>query len=85
MVKKSISVTDRQADWLKSQIASGHYGNESEVIRDLIRRRQAPSDSEQEIEQLRAALDKGLKSGFSYRSLDDIWEEARRETLAKHG
>jgi antitoxin ParD1/3/4 len=81
MVKKSISITDRQADWLKSQITSGHYGNESEVIRDLIRRRQAPSESEQgqeDIESIRAALIKGEESGIEYRSLEDIWAEARK-------
>ena len=41
MVKKSISVTEQQEQWVKSQISSGHFGNESEVIRDLIRERQA--------------------------------------------
>ena len=40
MVKKSISVTDQQDRWIKSQIESGHFGNESEVIRELIRERQ---------------------------------------------
>jgi len=40
MVKKSISVTDRQDEWIKAQIASGHFGNESEVVRELIRERQ---------------------------------------------
>ena len=40
MVKKSISVTDRQDAWIKAQIASGHFGNESEVVRELIRERQ---------------------------------------------
>ena len=33
MVKKSISVTDRQDGWIKAQIASGHFGNESKVPR----------------------------------------------------
>lgn len=27
MVKKSISVTDQQSEWMKAQIATGHYGN----------------------------------------------------------
>ncbi len=36
MVKKSISVTENQEQWVKSQIDSGRFGNESEVFRDLI-------------------------------------------------
>ncbi|MFV1985156.1 MAG: type II toxin-antitoxin system ParD family antitoxin [Thiohalomonadales bacterium] len=40
MIKKSISVTDHQNDWIKTQIKTGHFGNESEVIRELIRERQ---------------------------------------------
>jgi len=40
MVKKSISVTGQQDSWIKAQIKTGHYGNESEVVRELIRERQ---------------------------------------------
>ena len=34
MIKKTITVTDQQEAWIKSRIASGHYGNDSEFIRD---------------------------------------------------
>ena len=30
MVKKSISITDQQDSWIKSQISTGHFGNESQ-------------------------------------------------------
>jgi antitoxin ParD1/3/4 len=40
MVKKSISVTNQQDSWIKAQIKTGHYGNESVVVRELIRERQ---------------------------------------------
>lgn len=40
MVKKSISVTEQQDAWISVQIETGRYGNESEVVRDLIRERQ---------------------------------------------
>ena len=46
MVKKSISVTVQQNAWLKAQIETGYYGNESEVIRELIRERQLPGPEE---------------------------------------
>ena len=75
MVKRSISLTEQQAAWIKSQIESGNYGNESEVLRDLIRERVA---REEEILTIRAALIEGEKSGLGTRSVEDIWAEAEK-------
>ncbi len=78
MVKKSISVTEKQEQWVKSQISSGQFGNESEVFRDLIRERQAKEkETPEEIQAIRQALLEGEKNGFSEKSIDDIWNEAR--------
>ncbi|MGB5245967.1 MAG: type II toxin-antitoxin system ParD family antitoxin [Woeseia sp.] len=86
MVKKSISITDQQDSWIKSQIKTGHYGNESEVVRELIRERQLrDQETPAEIEAIRAALIEGEESGFSNRSVDEIWEDARQRHKAKHG
>ncbi len=86
MVKKSISVTDQQDSWIKAQIRTGHYGNESEVVRELIRERQLrDQETPAEIEAIRAALIEGEESGFSNRSVDEIWEDARQRHKAKHG
>ena len=86
MVKKSISVTDQQDSWIKAQIKTGHYGNESEVVRELIRERQLRDrETPAEIEAIRAALIEGEESGFSDRSVDEIWENARQRHRAKHG
>lgn len=59
-VRKTITLTDQQDSWIKSQIDAGHYTNDSEFIRDLIRRDQARSV---EIETIRAALIDGENSG----------------------
>lgn len=75
MVKRSISLTEQQAEWVRSQVESGHYGNESEVLRALIRDRVA---REEEILSIRAALVEGEKSGLSSTSVEDIWAEAQR-------
>ncbi|MCH8136969.1 MAG: type II toxin-antitoxin system ParD family antitoxin [Proteobacteria bacterium] len=86
MVKKSISVTEQQDRWIKAQIKTGHYGNESEVVRELIRERQLrDQETPAEIEAIRAALIEGEESGFSDRSVDEIWEDARQRHRAKHG
>lgn len=41
-VRKTITLTDKQDDWIKSQIKNGGFTNESEYIRDLVRRDQKP-------------------------------------------
>ena len=52
-VRKTITLTEQQDSWVKAQINAGHYTNDSEYIRDLIRREQERSA---EIEAIRSAL-----------------------------
>jgi antitoxin ParD1/3/4 len=59
-VRKTITLTDQQDDWIKAQVKGGHYTNDSECIRDLIRREQ---ERAAEIDAVRAALIEGEKSG----------------------
>ena len=59
-VRKTITLTDQQDNWVKAQITAGHYTNDSEYIRDLIRREQERSA---QIEATRAALIEGETSG----------------------
>ncbi|MGE3692624.1 MAG: type II toxin-antitoxin system ParD family antitoxin [Novosphingobium sp.] len=59
-VRKTITLTQQQNDWIAAQIAAGCYTNDSEAIRDLIRREQARSA---EIEAIRQALIEGEESG----------------------
>jgi antitoxin ParD1/3/4 len=39
-VRKPITLTNQQDDWIKSQVEGGDYTNDREYIRDLIRREQ---------------------------------------------
>lgn len=78
MVKKSITVTDQQDSWIKAQIEMGHYGNESEVVRELIRERQLREQtSSQEIEAIRAKLIEAEKNGFTDQSPAEILKEIK--------
>lgn len=79
-VKRSISVTEQQARWIREQIDSGHYNNESELFRDLIRDR---IRREAEIEKIQEALIEGERSGISSRSAEDVWAEARKRQKQK--
>ncbi len=59
ITRKTITVTAQQDDWIKARIAAGEFTNDSEYIRDLIRRDQA---SKADIETIRAARVKAEKS-----------------------
>ena len=70
-IRKTITLTEQQGNWIKSRINDGDFTNDSEYLRDLIRR-----DQEQlsEIHAIRTALIKGEKSGDSTRSVDEIMQ-----------
>lgn len=59
-VRKTISLTEQQDSWIATQIDAGRYTNDSEAIRDLIRREQ---ERGLEIESIRQALIQGEQSG----------------------
>ncbi len=78
MVKKSITVTDQQDRWIKAQIDMGHYGNESEVVRELIRERQLrEQETSREIEAIRAKLIRAEQSGFTDQSPAEILKDIK--------
>lgn len=60
VVRKTITLTEQQDAWIAAQIDAGSYTNDSEAIRDLIRREQERSF---EIETIRLALIEGERSG----------------------
>jgi antitoxin ParD1/3/4 len=80
-VRKTITFTEQQDQWIKAKIAGGQFTNDSEYIRDLVRRDQ---EKNAEIEAIRAALIEGERSGMSIRTPDDI-RKAVRERMREHG
>ena len=76
MVKKSITVTEQQDSWIKIQIETGHYGNESEVVRELIRERQLrEQEGAREVQVIRAKLREAEQAGFTRQSSDELLKE----------
>lgn len=73
IVRKSITFTEQQDFWIKRQIEKGDYTNDSEYLRDLVRRDQA---EQQKLDELKAALQEGLDSGKSDKTVEEIWKEA---------
>jgi len=81
MIKKSITVTAQQEEWIQAQLASGHYASDSEVVREAIREKQLRSA---EIERIRAALIQAEEGGFSSLGKEDIRRSVQDE-LKKNG
>lgn len=75
MATMNVSLPDQMKDWVETQADSGRYGNASEYVRDLIRRDQERQDA---IASIQKAIDEGIRSGVSTRSMDELLEEARR-------
>ncbi|MHA7832326.1 MAG: type II toxin-antitoxin system ParD family antitoxin [Flagellimonas sp.] len=80
-IRKSITFTEQQDLWIKQQIEKGDYTNDSEYLRDLVRKDQA---EQQKLDELRAAIQKGLDSGVSDRTVDQIWKEAEEQYVKKN-
>jgi antitoxin ParD1/3/4 len=59
-VRKTITLSEQQNAWISAQVSAGRYTNDSEAVRDLIRREQERSA---DVEAIRAALVEGERSG----------------------
>lgn len=81
-VRKTITLTDKQDQWVKAQIASGDYTNDSEYFRDLVRRDQEQSAK---FKALKKAIQEGLDSGISERTLGEIWAQAEERSMQRNG
>ena len=82
LVTKSITITDRQEQWIRAQVASGDYGSDSECFRTLIRQDQERNAT---FRALKEAVQEGVESGVSDRTVKEIWAEAEQRYEARHG
>lgn len=74
MVKKSITVTDKQEAFIQAQLATGRYATDSELIREALREKELRMA---EIDQLRAKLIASENSGVSDRTPAQIRAAAK--------
>jgi antitoxin ParD1/3/4 len=68
----SFALPESMRAYIDARVASGHYGNTSEYIRDLIRKDQA----EEAKARLRALIEEGLLSGPA-----QPWSQADEDEL----
>jgi len=60
MATMNISLPDPMRDWVEAQIKTGQYANNSDYLRDLIRKDQRNTEK---LKSLQAAITQGFASG----------------------
>lgn len=78
-IRKTVTFTKKQDEWIKSQITAGEFTNDSEYLRDLVRRDQAKNAK---FSILKAAITEGLESGISHKSLPDLMKDVEERMQA---
>ena len=78
-VRKTVMLTDQQERWIKARIAAGGITSDSKYIRELIRR-----DREEgtKLRALKSAIQEGLDSGVSEKTVPQIIEEVEARLRA---
>lgn len=71
MHRKTITLTDQQDSWIKSQVELGDFGNDSEFISSLLRKEMLRNEAESELSQM---IDDAEKSGLSEKSSKMVWD-----------
>ncbi len=74
MARQSISFTEPNDEWLKSQVENQEYSSKSELVNDLIR--QARKQQIQ-IDWIRAKLERAERSGFTNDSKEQILNRSK--------
>ena len=74
MARQSISFTQPNEEWLKSQVDNQKYSSKSELVNDLIR--QARKQQVQ-IDWIKAKIDKAEESGFTKDNKKDILRQSK--------
>ena len=80
MATMNVSLPKKMKDWVEKRAAEGSFANSSDYIRDLIREDEERQRAHDEI---MAAAESGLASGFSDRTPAEIRDAVREEMKTK--
>ena len=79
MARQSISLTEPNDEWLKSQVENKEYSSKSELVNDLIRQAR---NQQKQIDWIRAKLERAEASGFTTNSKAQILAKSKAELNA---
>lgn len=69
MTRQSISFTEPNDEWLRTQVESKEYSSKSELVNDLVRQARK---QQRQIDWLRTKLENAANSGFTNDSKEQI-------------
>jgi Uncharacterised protein family (UPF0156). len=75
MARQSISLTEPNDQWLKSQVDNNEYSSKSELVNDLIRQAR---NQQRQIDWIRLKLETAESSGFTSDSKEDILKASKK-------
>ncbi|MBO6537675.1 MAG: type II toxin-antitoxin system ParD family antitoxin [Balneolaceae bacterium] len=75
MARQSISLTEPNDLWLKSQVEKKEYSSKSELVNDLIRQAR---NQQSQIDFVKLKLEKAEKSGFTNDRKKEILEASKK-------
>lgn len=75
MARQSISLTEPNNKWLKSQIENNEYSSKSELVNDLIRQAR---NQQKQVDWIKLKLETAERSGFTNESQEDILKAAKQ-------
>ena len=74
MTRQSISLTQPNDEWLKTQVESKEYSSKSELVNDLVRQARK---QQRQIDWLSSKLERAENSGFTNDSKEQILLESK--------
>jgi antitoxin ParD1/3/4 len=74
MIRQSISFTEPNDEWLKSQIDNKEYSSKSELVNDLIRQAR---NQQKQIDWIRSKLERAEESGFTTDTKTQILKQSK--------
>ncbi|MGB0888281.1 MAG: ribbon-helix-helix domain-containing protein [Vicingaceae bacterium] len=74
MARQSISFTEPNDDWLKSQVENKEYSSKSELVNDLIRQARK---QQRQIDWITSKLETAENSGFTKDSKEQILAQSK--------
>ena len=80
-IRKTITFTNQQDKWIKTQIEAGEFTNDSEYLRHLVRQDQSKSTK---LLALKSAIQKGIDSGESDSNIPNIMKQVE-DRMKKDG
>ena len=74
MARQSISFTEPNDEWLKSQVDSNEYSSKSELVNDLIRQARK---QQKKIDWIASKIERAENSGFTKSTKAEILAESK--------